>query len=678
MSEAALEPSGLAGMAVGDLLTLAERLKTQSGLKAVIDLYEAWLGVNGEAPLAHVAYFNLGVACNEAGEQARAARAFRDGLRVSSDFPPLSINLGRSLEMLGQPGAAIEQWRRGLEHVAGVTGDAVANKTILLTQSARLLQEHMRHTTAEALLTEAINLEPDHEAAVREWLGLRTRLCRWPAISATPRVSAETQRSSVWPLTLAAISDDPMFQLVRAYVHARSEFAAPTRAELRAVAGARPPRNSRGRVKIGYLSSDLREHAVGHGIAEVFEAHDKQRFEIFAYYCGIDREDPIKARIRAASDHWLDISKLGDLEAATRIAEDGVDILVDLNGYTKFARTRVFAFRPAPAQVNWFGYPSTMGTPYHHYLIADETIIPRGQEIFYSEEVLRLPCYQPNDRKRRIAGEPPRRADYGLPDDAFVFCSFNATQKLRQRTFDLWLALLKAAPHTVLWLLQDLEETSNGLLAYARAAGVDPARIVIAPKLANAEHLARYPLADLFLDSFPWGAHTTASDALWMGVPVLTQTGRSFAARVCSSLVKAAGLPEFASADESEYAAKALAFAFQPETLRPYRGRLMDRRGQLFDVDRLVRALEGLYLEMVRREAQGRTPRPQLTNLDVYHEIGSKLDMEAINLLPREAWLKTWRDALADYDLHTPLGEDGRLWPGAHPTLAARRTAARG
>ena len=163
-----------------------------------------------------------------------------------------------------------------------------------------------------------------------------------------------------------------------------------------------------------------------------------------------------------------------------------------------------------------------------------------------------------------------------------------------------------------------------------------------------------------------------------MGVPVLTQTGRSFAARVCSSLVKAAGLPEFASADESEYAAKALAFAFQPETLRPYRGRLMDRRGQLFDVDRLVRALEGLYLEMVRREAQGRTPRPQLTNLDVYHEIGSKLDMEAINLLPREAWLKTWRDALADYDLHTPLGEDGRLWPGAHPTLAARRTAARG
>jgi hypothetical protein len=237
--------------------------------------------------------------------------------------------------------------------------------------------------------------------------------------------------------------------------------------------------------------------------------------------------------------------------------------------------------------------------------------------------------------------------------------------------------LLRAAPGSVLWMLEGDGEVNSRLRDYAREGGVDPARIVSAQRLGNAEHLARYPLADLFLDSFPWGAHTTASDALGMGAPILTLTGRSFAARVCASLVKAAGLPELACESESEFAGKALAFATQPETLAPLRQRLRDVREKslLFDVDRLVRALEGLYLEMARREAQGRTPRPQLANLDVYHEIGVRFDIEAINQMSRDAYLQTWRDALAEWDLHTPLAEDGRMWPGAHPTHAARRTA---
>ena len=249
---------------------------------------------------------------------------------------------------------------------------------------------------------------------------------------------------------------------------------------------------------------------------------------------------------------------MSDEQAALQIARDGVDILVDLNGYTKFARTRLFSFRPAPVQVNWFGYPATMGTPYHHYIIADAAIIPEGDEIFYSEEVARLPCYQPNDRLREVAKTTPKRSDFGLPDDAFVYCSFNSTHKLTQRMFDSWLMILASTPGSVLWLLKATEDANARLRTYAAEHGLAPGRIVFAEKVTNPEHLARYPLADVFLDSFPYGAHTTCSDALWMGVPVLTLQGRSFAARVCASLLAAAGVPELAAANENEYRGKAI------------------------------------------------------------------------------------------------------------------------
>jgi len=664
MKEAMFEPAAIMPMSLQDLVNATEHARAEGGVAAVISLYEIWLAFNGDKPLAYIGYFNLGVAFNEAGDATKAARAFREGLRIEAAFTPLRINLGRALENLGLPKEAVDQWRMGLDTLAGVTGEAVERRMMLLTQSARLLQHHQRDDSAEPLLTEAIDLDPHHEAAVREWIGLRTRSCRWPAITATSRVSVERQRNYIWPLSLAALADDPLFQLARACCHARTEFPRPGAAQLARVRDARRPKpTGRGRIKIGYISSDLREHPVGYGLTQVFEKHDRARFEVHVYYCGIEREDATKARIRAAAEHWLDISQMSDDAAAMQIASDGVDILVDLNGYTKFARTAVFSLKAAPVQVNWFGYPSTMGTPYHNYLIADEAIVPYGDEIFYSEEVLRLPCYQPNDRLRAIAAAP-KRVDFGLPDDAFVFCSFNAPQKLTQRNFDLWLSILKAAPGAVLWLLEGSKETNERLSRYASEAGVDQNRLIWAPKLSNADHLARYPLADLFLDSFPWGAHTTASDALWLGVPILTQTGRSFAARVCTSLVRAAGAPELACETEDEYLVKALELFQRREVLAGLRARLRVARDNstLFDIDRLVRALEGLYAEMFKREAQGRTPRPDLTNLEIYHEIGVKLDIEATNRLSRDAYMQTYRDALAEIDAFDPIAPDRRVW----------------
>ena len=261
-------------------------------------------------------------------------------------------------------------------------------------------------------------------------------------------------------------------------------------------------------------------------MTDVMEQHDHKNFEIFAYYCGINRRTRRRTRIKKGVDHWIDINGLSDDDAAAKIAADGIDILVDLNGYTKDARTKVFARKPAPIIVNWFGYPSTMGTPYHHYLIADDYIIPPEDEIYYSEKIVRLPCYQPNDRKRVSRGEASDARGGRAAGGRFVFCSFNGMQKITARIYQRWMTILGRVPGSVLWLLSRHGRHQRASAQNRRATrGIAPERIIFADKMANPDHLARYPLADLFLDSFPYGAHTTASDAMWMGVPILTCSG---------------------------------------------------------------------------------------------------------------------------------------------------------
>src|SRR5581483_1390718 len=230
----------------------------------------------------------------------------------------------------------------------------------------------------------------------------------------------------------------------------------------------------------------------GFGMTDTLEQHDHKNFEIFAYYCGIKRSDPTQERIKKAVDHWVPINDMTDDQAAAKIAEDGVDILVDLNGYTKDARTKVFARKPAPIAVNWFGYPNTMGTPYHHYLIADSHIIPPEDEIYYSEKIVRLPCYQPNDRKRPISSRRPTRAEAGLPDDAIVYCCLNGMQKITPRVFQRFMSILLAVPNSVLWLLTGTQDTNARLRQLVQANGIAPHRLVFADKMANPDHLARY------------------------------------------------------------------------------------------------------------------------------------------------------------------------------------------
>lgn len=661
------EPIALKGMDIGILFAWATRLQESGRGGLAISLYKSWIAYNDEHPLLCAVYFNYAVALTSLDDTIGAINAYRETIRLRPTFLPPHVNLGRALEVIGRRSEAVAAWFKGLDQVALISGEAKAHKITMLTQTARILEESFEDAAAEDALRQVIDLDPHMNEAVLHWMGLRQRQCIWPVVAPLERVSTAALLATNSPLTLANICDDPMFQLGCAYAYGASTVPRPTREQLDFVHARMKNGGAHGqRIRVGYVSSDLREHAVGFALPDLFEGHDRSRVDIFIYYCGPHKDDPTNLRYRNATDHWLDVNGMTDFEFACRIADDGVEILVDLNGYTKFARTGVFAFRPAPVVVNWFGYPGTMATPYHHYLIADPVIVPPDSERFYSEEIVRLPCYQPNDRKRVVAAQTPTRADFGLPENAFVFCSFNGTQKLTRRVFESWLTILERTPGSVLWLLTATKATNERLRGFAADRGIGAERIIFAEKLRNAEHLARYPLADLFLDSFPYGAHTTASDALWMGVPIVTLQGRSFSTRVCSSLLEAAEMGELVAHDLNEYIDLVCSLARDKARMVDLRNRLRQGRDRsiLFDTRRLASSLEQAYFAMRERHARGLTPRPDLRNLALYHEIGSTLDYEKVDAASDSDYFAIWQDALARHDANYPIQPDSRIWKG--------------
>ena len=629
--------------------------KTQSSAAAA-EIYKRWIALNPDDANLAAAHFNMAVVAQRSGDSFAAINALRDALRIDPDFHPSYINLGRLLEDMGQPGAVVSQWLAFVNRLPAVNGPALRHKVMALHQLGRVLEFNHADAPAEDALRQAIDLSPNQPQAVQHWIALRQKQCKWPVVQGWDGVETRSLLASISPLSAAVMFDDPLFQLALAANYARQSIARPSHAFDHATRqGERPAR-----LKIGYVSSDLREHAVGFGVSEVMELHDRHRFEIHAYYCGIARDDDTRARIRSAVDHWTDITGLSDDAAAARIAADGIDILVDVNGYTRDARTAVFARRPAPIAANWFGFPGTMATPYHHYLIADPHVVPEGNERFFTERVLRLPCYQPNDRRRPVASEPPQRSAEGLPEAGFVFCCLNGTQKITPQMFAAWMAILTAVEGSVLWLLDSSPETVARLRGMAVAADVAAERLCFAPRRPNPQHLARYALADLFLDTFPYGAHTTASDAMWMGTPVLTLQGRGFAARVCAGLVTAAGMPDLVCKSIEAYVARAIAIATLPGAAAELRRRLRAGRDSsvLFDEPLLVKSLEALYDRMWEEFRAGELPVPDLANLAVYRDIGLSLveGREGESIAP-----DLYAAELSHWAAHEPLPPDRRL-----------------
>jgi predicted O-linked N-acetylglucosamine transferase (SPINDLY family) len=658
-------------MGVTDLLGAAERLVAAGERTLAGELYRAWVQHNTAEPLLYAVYFNYGVVLSDAGDLEGAKAVFLEAIRLNPGFPPPYINLGTVLERMGAVGEAVQQWTAIANLLGAVNGDSIAHRITALKQIGRVLEVARIEPNAEEALRMSLEIDAGQRDVVQHWVALRQGQCKWPVIEPWGNVRKRPLMQGMSPLSLGSYSDDPIFQLASANNYYRHDVAT---AETIGTAGAWPaPSAPLGRrLRIGYVSSDLREHAVGFLTAEIYELHDREKVEVFAYYCGIAGEDQTKARIRSNTDHWIDINPMSDRQAARRIVDDGIDILVDLNGYTKDARTKLFALRPAPIIVNWLGYPGTLATPFHNYIIADDFIIPSGSEAYYTEKVLRLPCYQPTDRKRIISATPTR-SEVGLPDDAVVFCSFNGMQKISRFTFERWMRILRAVPHGVLWVLTGSDETNERLWQRAEQQGVARSRIIFAPRRANPDHLARYRLADLFLDTTPYGAHTTASDALWLGLPILTVPGRGFPARVCGSLVKSAGMEDMICASTEDYVSRAIALGNDPARLRELRLKLAEKRENcvLFDTGLLVSSLEQLYAEAWRDYEGGKLPVPDLTNLEIYHEIGCDLDHESAELLTITDYNAIYRRKLAVRHALYPVAHDMRFWQSGPEDQAA-------
>jgi predicted O-linked N-acetylglucosamine transferase (SPINDLY family) len=654
------------GLASIEVIALADRLASTGEVELAATLYREWIDHANDDPLRYAINFNLGVLLNSLNDQPGAEAALAEAIRLNPEFLPPYINRGLVLERQGRAADALAQWFEVANRLGHVNPETIGHKTTALKQLGRLLGASQLDSNAEQALRLSLDIAPYQRDVLQHWLSLRQRQCVWPVLQPLPGLPRSRLASGLSPLSLAAYTDDPLLQLAVAADYAWHDVGRPahnfasTHRRLLDRAPTAP-------LRVGYLSSDLREHAIGHLMAELFELHDRASVDVVAYYCGHTVDDPLHRRFRATAGTWVDLSGMTDEQAAERIVADDICVLVDVNGYTHSARTRVLAMRPAPVIVNWLGFPNTTGSPYHDYIIADDAIIPPGSELFYSETVKRLPCYQPNDRKRVVADDAGTRKTAGLPADGTVFCCFNAAHKITPFTWARWMRILQGVPGSVLWLLEGVPSTNDRLREHAKRYGVDPARIVFARKFSNPFHLARYALADLFLDTTPYGAHTTGSDALWMGVPVLTLPGRCFASRVCGSLVTAAGLPDMVSRDGEDYVARAIELGNDRARLAALSARLREQRDTctLFDTPKLVCRLEDLYREMWCEAREGRMRRPDLGNLGIYREIGAELDRDDVELGAVADYRELYIEKLRDLEAFCMIREDRRLWRGA-------------
>ena len=365
------------------------------------------------------------------------------------------------------------------------------------------------------------------------------------------------------------------------------------------------------KIRIGYLCGEFRNHATSMLMARVWELHDKSKFEIFAFDNGWDDGSDYRHRINQAFSKIFDISKLPDVEAANLIRSNEIDILINLNGFFGLARQGVFAYKPAPIQVNYLGFPGTIGAKYIDYIVADRVVVPEESSKYYVEKIVRLPnSYQANDNQRVISEKQFIKADLGLPENGFVFACFNNNYKITPSTFDSWMRILNNVPGSVLWLLADNPMAQENLTQAAIIRGVDSSRLIFAERLPGPEHLARHDLADLFLDTLPYNAHTTCSDALWAGLPVLTLRGSTFPGRVAASLLSALGLNELIASNKEEYEAMAIDLAAYPQKLTTIKQKLENNKkvAPLCDTPQFTKHLEAAYIEMSERHEAGLDP----------------------------------------------------------------------
>ncbi len=543
------------------------------------------------------AHYNRGLALTQLKQITPAIDSFHTAFSLEPDFFEAYFNHGVALQSIKQYAAALASFDQTLRLKPDLV-DAYYNRGLVLLELKQL-------DAALINFEKVLSINPDYDFLWGVYVDTKMRLCDWSSFErdiALYEKNILSQKKVAHPFMALSVLDQPELHHIVSKVHAATRR--PETIEKKPFTQREPD----GKIRIGYYSSDFHNHATSALIAELFERHNRDRFELYGFSLGPQKYDDMRQRVSAAFTRFIDISEMADDEVSRLSRALGIDIAVDLNGYTTHERAGLFAAGCAPVQATFLGSPGTMGADYNNYIIADNVVITPETEANFTEKVVYLPhSYQVNDSQRKISERLFTRGELGLPEFGFVFCCFNSSHKLLPATFAGWMRILKAVDGSVLWVLGDNASVTQQLQQQAVAQGVDANRLVFAQRMSPDDNLARQKRADLFLDTFPYNAHTTASDALWAGLPVLTRTGQSFASRVAASLLTAIGLPELITHSQEAYEQKAIELAQQPDSLKALKQKLEANRltTPLFDCQLFAKHIESAYEEMHRRHQAG-------------------------------------------------------------------------
>ena len=577
-------------LSVGELLTPAQQ----------IELYETWIK-HSDSPVRYAAYFNLAVILDQQKLPEKAEQAYRDSIEVHPDFIQGQFNLGATLERQNRIEEALNQWRDIVSKYEYLTLSDDDKKIYILALNSlgRVLEIERNFQESEQFLTQSLLLNPDQPKVISHWVHLRQKQCEWPVYKPVMGVTKAAMIAGTSALAMLSASNSPEEQLKNSqdFVEEKVDKHLPNLVENQT------PYNHQ-KIRIGYLSSDFRTHAVSLLTVEMYELHDRNKFEVYGFCLTPPDDSALRARVIGAMDTFISVGEMTDEEAARCIHSHEIDLLVDLQGLTSGVRPNILAYRPAPVQVTYLGFPGTTALPNIDYVIGDEFLIPPELATYFSETPLYMPhVFQVSDRKRPV-GEKPTRASCELPDEAFVFCSFNNNYKITEEMFACWMRILKRVPDSVLWLLADNEWAHDNMVNAAQSHGIEKERLIFASRVTPADYLARYQVADIFLDCTPFNGGTTANDALFMGLPILTLTGKTFASRMAGSLLHSLSLDELITYNLEDYEEKAVELAANRPHVADLRRSIEARRStcHLFDMPQQVRDIEALYEKAI---AQG-------------------------------------------------------------------------
>ena len=571
-------------------------LKIKGEISAAIDAYEQALRIKPDFPEAAN---NIGLLQQDNGDFDTAIECYKKALRSKPDFPEAHLNMGNVLQDKGEPEAAMESYKKALE-IKTDYAEAFYNMGIAFESKGDLC-------AAIGSYIQALNIKPDYQSSRNNKLRQQAHICDWIGIENDRLLIRElgTSNQEISPLAILSLEDVPQVHRLRSEIFAKLRYKRATLPH-RTIPKIKPSR-----IRIGYFSSDFREHPVAYLIAKMLEVHDRKYFEVYGYSIGSATDDEMRKRLKKAFDVFHDVKDRDDRDIALLAQQDKIDIAIDLNGYTRNNRSGIFAYRAAPVQINYLGYPGTMGAVSMDYIIADHNLIPTESQKFYSEKPIYMPHhYQAQDDTLPISDETLLRSELGLPEKGFVFCAINSTYKITPSEFNIWMRLLQQVDGSVLWLLESNKWVKANLLKEANARGVGSERLVFAQKTSHEKYLAQFRQADLFLDTFTYNAGATASNALWAGLPVLTKLGKGYTARMAGSLLASIGLSELITATEADYEELALELATDSNCLSEIKQKLAANRlsKPLFNTELFTKHLENGYQQAYQRYFDGLEP----------------------------------------------------------------------